>query len=57
MEKYRTTRLWDVSLKKLRVIAALTNTSIVKVIDRLANEELRRLGLSQEQLREYEQKK
>ncbi len=57
MEKYRTTRLWDGSLKKLRVIAALTNTSIVKVIDRLANEELRRLGLSQEQLREYEQKK
>jgi hypothetical protein len=36
MEKYRTTRLWETTLKKLRVIAALTDTSIVWVIDRLA---------------------
>jgi hypothetical protein len=57
MEKYRTTRLWETTLKKLRVIAALTNTSIVRVIDRLADAELKRLGLSQEQLHEYEQKK
>ncbi len=57
MEKYRTTRLWETTLKKLRVIAALTNTSIVRVIDRLANAELKRLGISPEQLHEYEQKK
>ena len=57
MEKYRTTRLWETTLKKLRVIAALTDTSIVRVIDRLANAELKRLGISQEQLHEYEQKK
>jgi hypothetical protein len=39
MEKYRTTRLWETTLKKLRVIAALTDTSIVRVIDRLADAE------------------
>ena len=57
MGKYRTTRLWETTLKKLRVIAALTDTSIVRVIDRLADAELKRLGISQEQLHEYEQKK
>jgi hypothetical protein len=57
MEKYRTTRLWETTLKKLRVIAALTDTSIVRVIDRLTDAELKRLGISQEQLHEYEQKK
>jgi hypothetical protein len=57
MEKYRTTRLWETTLKKLRVIAALTDTSIVRVIDRLADAELKRLGISHEQLHEYEQKK
>ena len=57
MEKYRTTRLWETTLKKLRVIAALTNTSIVRVIDRLADAELKQLGISAEQLHEYEQKK
>jgi hypothetical protein len=57
MEKYRTTRLWEPTLKKLRVIAALTDTSIFRVIDRLADAELKRLGISEEQLREYEQKK
>jgi hypothetical protein len=57
MERYRTTRLWESTLKKLRVIAALTDTSMVRVIDRLADAELKRLGISQEQLHEYEQKK
>jgi hypothetical protein len=43
MEKYKTTRIWAHTLSKLRLIAAMTNTSIVKVIDRLADEELKRL--------------
>jgi hypothetical protein len=43
MEKYKTTRIWAQTLSKLRLIAALTNTSMVKVIDRLADEELKRL--------------
>ncbi len=55
--KYRTTRLWETTLKKLRVMAALTNTSIVRGIDRLADAELKRLDISPEQLHEYEQKK
>jgi hypothetical protein len=43
MEKYKTTRIWAQTLHKLRLIAAMTNTSIVKVLDRLADEELSRL--------------
>jgi len=43
METYRTTRIWAKTLAKLRLIAALTGTSIVRVIDRLASEELERL--------------
>jgi len=43
METYKTTRIWAKTLAKLRLIAALTSTSIVRVIDRLATEELQRL--------------
>jgi hypothetical protein len=43
MEKYKTTRIWAHTLSKLRLIAAMTNTSIVKTLDRLADEELKRL--------------
>ena len=57
MEKYRTTRLWETTLKKVPVVAALTDTSIVRVIDRLADAELKRLGISQEQWHEDEKKK
>jgi hypothetical protein len=43
MEKYKTTRIWAQTLSTLRLIAAFTNTSMVKVIDRLADEEVKRL--------------
>ncbi len=43
MEKYKTTRIWGQTLHKLRLIAALTQSTIVRVIDRLADEELKRL--------------
>jgi hypothetical protein len=43
MGPYRTTRIWEQTLRKLRLIAALTNSSMVQVIDRLADEELKRL--------------
>lgn len=43
MKNYKTTRIWAQTLHKLRLIAAMTNTSIVRVIDRLADEELKRL--------------
>jgi hypothetical protein len=43
METYKTTRIWAQTLSKLRLIAALSNTSMVKVLDRLADEEVKRL--------------
>lgn len=43
MEAYKTTRIWAKTLTKLRLIAALTGTSIVSVLERLATEELHRL--------------
>lgn len=42
-EEFQTTKLWKVTIRKLRMIAALTGSSMVKVADRLANEELQRL--------------
>jgi hypothetical protein len=43
METYKTTRIWAKTLTKLRLIAALTGTSIVRLLERLATEELSRL--------------
>ena len=41
--EYTTTRIWVQTLKTLKLIAALTNESMVKVMDRLAKQELERL--------------
>lgn len=40
----QTTKLWKETIRKLKLIAALTGSSMVAVADRLANEELRKLG-------------
>ncbi len=40
---YSSTRIWTRTLKKLRLIAALTGERIVQVLDRLAEQELVRL--------------
>ena len=40
---YQTTRIWKRTLKKLRLIAALTDERIVQVLDRLADAELEHL--------------
>jgi len=40
---YQTTRIWTRTLKKLRLIAALTDERIVQVLDRLADQELARV--------------
>ena len=40
---YQPTRIWKRTLKKLRLIAALTDERIVQVMDRLADAELHRL--------------
>ncbi len=44
---YQTTRIWTRTLKKLRLIAALTGERIVQVLDRLADAELHRLRQSE----------
>jgi hypothetical protein len=40
---YQTTRIWTRTLRKLRLIAALTDERIVQVLDRLADQELARV--------------
>jgi hypothetical protein len=52
MEPYKTTRIWAKTLATLRLVAALTGTSIVRVIDRLATEELARLERQREKERQ-----
>jgi hypothetical protein len=43
MKPYQTTRIWKETVKKLKLISALTGTSMVATIDRLASEELKKL--------------
>jgi hypothetical protein len=43
-EDFQSTKLWKQTIRKLRLIAALTGSSMVEVTDRLAGEELKRLG-------------
>jgi len=40
---YTSTRIWTRTVRKLRLIAALTGERIVQVLDRLADAELARL--------------
>jgi hypothetical protein len=40
---YTSTRIWTRTVRKLRLIAALTDERIVAVLDRLADAELARL--------------
>ncbi len=42
--KFQTTKLWKQTIRKLRLIAALNNGSMAETAERLADEELRRLG-------------
>jgi|GEM_PF-3027514 len=43
----QSTKLWTRTIRKLKLIAALTNSTMVAVTDRLADEELRRVGYDQ----------
>ena len=52
METYKSTRIWAKTLANLRLIAALTGTSIVRVLDRLATEEVARLDHQREKERQ-----
>lgn len=46
-EDFQTTKLWKQTIRKLKLIAALTESSMVEVAERLVNEELKRLGHDQ----------
>jgi hypothetical protein len=45
---YTSTRIWTRTVRKLRLIAALTGERIVRVLDRLADAELARLRQSEQ---------
>jgi hypothetical protein len=51
-DEYTSTRIWAKTRQRLKIIAALTNSSVVEVIDRLSKQELERL-----QKREHDAKK
>jgi hypothetical protein len=51
--EYVTTRIWVKSLKRLRLIGALTDESIVEVIDRLSQQELERLQEGENAMMKY----
>ena len=40
---FQSTKLWKETIQKLRLIAAITNSSMVAVADRLADEELNKV--------------
>jgi hypothetical protein len=48
---YQTIRVWTRTLKKLRLVAALTGARMVAVMDRLVTEELKRVESKHERER------
>jgi hypothetical protein len=42
-DEYASARIWEKSRRRLKIIAALTNKSVVEVIDQLSEQELERL--------------
>ena len=46
---YGSTRIWKRTLRTVRLIAALTGERIVQVLDRLADQELRRVQQESQQ--------
>jgi hypothetical protein len=53
-DEYQTIRIWVKTHRRLRVIAALTNESIVSVLDRLSLKELARLQGDEKEQRKQE---
>jgi hypothetical protein len=46
-DDYLTTRIWKTTHSRLRIIAALTDKSVVETLDRLSKEELERIQQQQ----------
>jgi hypothetical protein len=42
-DEYASTRIWAKTRRRLKIIAALTNKSVIEVIDQLSEQELNRL--------------
>ena len=42
-QQYETIRIWSISVKKLRLVYALTGETMVKILDRLLTAELQRV--------------
>jgi hypothetical protein len=53
MPDYQTMRVWTRTLKKLRLVAALTGERMVAVMDRLVSEELQRIEHEHEHEHEH----
>jgi hypothetical protein len=53
-DEYQTIRIWVKTHRRLRVIAALTNESIVSVLDRLSLKELAKLQGDEKEQRKQE---
>lgn len=47
--QHETIRIWSKSVKKLRLIYALTGETMVKILDRIITEELKRVQAQQAQ--------
>lgn len=43
-DDFQTTKLWKQTLRKLKLVAVLTDSSMVEVAERLVSEELDRIG-------------
>jgi len=48
-DEYQTTRIWKRTHQTLRLVAGMTQESIVELLDRLATDELRRVQQQEKQ--------
>lgn len=54
MRKYTSARIWLSTVKNLRMIYAITGESMIKIMDRLVEEELRKVEIDSEKPMEVE---
>ncbi len=45
MDKYTNMRVWPVTVRKLKILAAHKGLSMIKLLDALVDAELKRLGI------------
>ena len=47
IEPYNSTRIWEKTLRKLRLLRGLTGESVVEILERLAEQELKHVQQEQ----------